>query len=437
MQDFRRDKELLSMTESKDKDGENLLEANNLIYTAPMNLSTTSMRTLRRYDAMKTNYTSNSGSMIFYIQSGADYVDFSKSVLRFKLYHNGTDATDYGFGIGSSLNIIRDIIITAKSGRELGRIQRANVYYAHRDRQRMSRDKMQSVGSLIGYKVIDDADDTKVDVDADSLTDIKSEAKAIDYTIPLSHLHGLFDIDQLAPAGLASGLKIELFLENPATAIVGADDQLTNYTVVNPYILCDCHTLNDDTARKLNDISTRNGLEILYRATHMNSDSGTKSVFNVESNKAASRVLGGMIVARASGNLGLATADSIKSVPYTDAGDAKNSVVEYQYKVGSSYFPFQPVRGESEAFYNQLYSNDKLGKHPSLVDAQRYNAYTATYNAKFETADVIANSGLAVNNSQNLSTNVKYGQGVAFDLSLFLDFTMLIRVYPSNVVPFE
>ena len=114
MQDFRRDKELLSMTESKDKDGENLLEANNLIYTAPMNLSTTSMRTLRRYDAMKTNYTSNSGSMIFYIQSGADYVDFSKSVLRFKLYHNGTDATDYGFGIGSSLNIIRDIIIIFK-----------------------------------------------------------------------------------------------------------------------------------------------------------------------------------------------------------------------------------------------------------------------------------------------------------------------------------
>lgn len=438
MQDFKRDKELLSMQDKKE-DGENLLEANKLIYTSPKNLSTTSMRTLRRYDSMKTDYTSNSGSMIFYIQSGSSFVDFRNSVLRFKFYHSASDGKDLGWGIGSSLNIIRDIIITTRSGTELGRIQRANVYYAQRDRQRLSREQILSVGSLIGYKVDDSATIANIDKDTNSLVDATSEAKAVDYTVPLSHLHGLFDTDQLAPAALASGLKIELFLETPATALFASDgSNVTQYNITTPYILCDCHMLNDDTARKLAQISARSGLEYMYRATHMNSDSGIKSVFNVESNKASSRALGGMIVPRAINALGDVKKDSMRAQSYTGDSEGKvKDVVEYQMRLGSSYFPFQAVRGQSEAYFNQLYSNGKLGKHSSLIDARRYQSYASTYNALFETSDVIANSGLAVNNSQNLTTNVKYADTTESDLSLFLDFTMLIRIFPSNVVVFD
>ena len=70
----------------------------------------------------------------------------------------------------------------------------------------------------------------------------------------------------LIPAGLASGLRIEIqLMDNPSLALVQADGAaVTNFTVKDAVMMLECTELNDTTQGALMAESSSNGLEYTF-----------------------------------------------------------------------------------------------------------------------------------------------------------------------------
>jgi hypothetical protein len=253
---------LKSQDEQKGDSIDRLLDVNDLVYMMPKNLSLASARNVKEYVAQKSSYASTESSVIITIQSGAQYVNWAASHLRFGLdivKNQNTVSTTWGKG--SSFNLFREVIITSRSGQEICRLDRCNVYRLHKDRLHMSDEELASVGSLMGY-------------DTDVVTGAAAPTRT-EWIIPMCKIAGCFDSKKLMPNWLSSGLRMELRLETPATAFTGGADTVTSYSIVDPKVACDTFHLNDAAMKKLNEISARNGLEYVFQATHAVSDNFT------------------------------------------------------------------------------------------------------------------------------------------------------------------
>src|SRR5210317_1147691 len=107
--DFTKDTRLrqlaLKSQEEKGDSIDQLLDVNDLVYMMPKNLSLASARNVKEYVAQKSSYASTESSVIITIQSGAQYVNWAASHLRFGLdiVKNANSATTT-WGEGSAFN---------------------------------------------------------------------------------------------------------------------------------------------------------------------------------------------------------------------------------------------------------------------------------------------------------------------------------------------
>jgi len=417
--DFTKDTRLRQLAlKSQDEKGdsiEKLLDVNDLVYMMPKNLSLASARNVKEYVAQKSSYSSSESSVIITIQSGAQYVNWAASHLRFSLdIVKNANTTTTNWGKGSAFNLFREVIITSRSGQEICRLDRCNVYRLHKDRLHMSAEELDSLGSLMGY-----------DVDVVSGTNAPTRTEWI---IPMCKVAGCFDSKKLMPNWLASGLRIELRLETPATAFQGGSDTVTSYTIVDPKIACDTFHLNDAAMKKLNEISARNGLEYVFQAQHAVSDNFTTSQTTVDVNKAVSRALGCTAITRQIDNIGAATFDSLVCEPF--------DIAQSQFRLGSQYFPHQPLESEGEHYWNTLYTTEKLKSvHPSSVSFDDYKGFYGVIATNLERSNILALSGLPINNSMTLSLDARYGSPVTNgrQLTLFLEHVVVAKVFVNNV----
>ena len=405
---------LKSQDEQKGDSIDQLLDVNDLVYMMPKNLSLASARNVKEYVAQKSNYSSSESSVIITIQSGAQYVNWAASHLRFKLniVKPATTASTT-WGKGSAFNLFREVIITSRSGQEICRLDRCNVYRLHKDRLHMSDEEIASVGSLMGY-------------DQDVVTGTAAPAET-EWILPMCKIAGCFDSKKLMPNWLSSGLRIELRLETPTTAFAGADG-VTSYTIVDPKVACDTFHLNDAAMKKLNEISARNGLEYVFQATHAVSDNFTTSQTTVDVNKAVSRALGCMAVSRQIDDIGAAAEDSLKSELF--------DVDQSQFRLGSQYFPHQPLESIGEHYWNTLYTTEKLkSTHPSSVSFADYKSDYGVITTNLERSNILALSGLPINNSMTLSLDARFATPIATgrQLTLFLDHVVVAKIFVNNV----
>lgn len=417
--DFTKDTRLrqlaLKSQEEKGDSIDKLLDVNDLVYLMPKNLSLASARNLKEYVAQKSNYSSSESSVIITIQSGAQYVNWAASHLRFKLDINKQGPVYTGgttWGEGSAFNLFREVIITSRSGQEICRLDRCNVYRLHKDRLHMSSEELASVGSLMGY-------------DRDVVTGTVAPTTT-EWIIPMSKVAGCFDSKKLMPNWLASGLRIELRLESPATAFVGPDAVLS-YTIVDPKVVCDTFHLNDAAMKKLNEISARNGLEYVFQAQHAVSDNFTTSQTTVDVNKAVSRALGCTAITRQINNIGDGAVDSLTCEAF--------DIAQSQFRLGSQYFPHQPLESLAEHYFNTLYTTEKLqSTHPSSVSLADYETKHGVITTNLERSNILALSGLPINNSMTLSLDARYGTTPAGgrQLTLFLEHVVVAKIFVNN-----
>lgn len=325
-----------------------MLAVNDLNYVLAPDLSVSVNNTFKNHYFQSNVYTNNQRGICI-LNSGSDYGDMRSSTLNFMVrITTPTPAIAAGvnasFGKnGSILNIIRALTISSRSGDEISRVQDLNHLSNIMNPFRYSENWMNTVGQAAGFGGYLDGNQT----DKASLD--------VPFSIPLYLLSDFFNYSRLTPAMVLAGLRIEIEWEDPgiafqavnavADAAVIANQVITGYTITNPYVSMRSVQLTDGTQRALNEMSAVNGLEIVYcdyeRTETLLALTATSS--NVEVRKAASRALKAfMSVRKIPTTAGLA--DSFRSEPW--------DYVQWQWQLGSLYFPQQPVKS-----YNSVVAN--------------------------------------------------------------------------------
>ena len=174
-----------------------MITVNDLNYILEPDVSVAVNVTHKDHFFQSQTYT-NQQRAICILNSGADYIDTTRSFLNFQLTvtaTTGTAGTFAWFGEnGSALNLINRITISSRSGDELMRIRRLNLLSATNCPYKMDNQWHRTVGDMMGH----------------SASFPTTGAGIQNFSIPLYLLGDFFGYGRLMPAMLMSGLRIEI-----------------------------------------------------------------------------------------------------------------------------------------------------------------------------------------------------------------------------------
>lgn len=346
-----------------DRDG--LLATNDLVYILPPDLSV-SVNQTHKNQYFQSNSYANTARGVCILNTGADYGDLRHSSLEFGITIPAIVGHGAWFGRnGSILNVIKSITISSRSGDELSRIQDLNLLSYHQNPLRFDKQWIDTVGGTIGYGQY-----------IQTVAVGNAAFAAQRFSIPLYLLSDFFGYGRLMPPMVLSGLRVEIEWAAPDEAFLTtnladrhlqtADDvRVLSYTIDDPYISMRSVQLTDATQRTLNELSSTNGLELVYCDYERTDRSlnATESTLNMEIRKAASRALKAFVVTRERTVADLTKSykiDSLRSQPW--------GYTHWQWQLGSLYFPQQPVKTSSatngylicaESYKHALIAHDK------------------------------------------------------------------------------
>lgn len=389
-----------------------LLSANGLLFQLPQSLSTTNVRNVRTQYADRTSYSE--GEQIRFIwNTGSAYIDPANAMISLDLKVSnvfGVDEAartfDFGSGAGAA-SIFSEILIQAKNGKELDRVTHVDKLAAIKMNWLMSTEG-KGMLQAAGYE-------KKFPFGGGNglLPDV-----ILNVSIPLCMLSGFFRPivkGTKIPSNLAAGLFIQLTLKNSANIFsydppVAAGENITNFmkaptfVVQNPVIFLQSSLLNDPTQATLMTTSAESGLEYVYTSTYTDSDRTQATTLNQISKKAVSQCLRTFMSAYevVPGDAGLniesVGTDSFRTVPISE-------FEKWQWRLGSSYFPQNPVTKESVSYFLTSHAFDKtreLYSNPSGLDFNRYALTAATIATPISSESRLLLSGAPINNSNVL-----------------------------------
>lgn len=374
-----------------------LLTLNDLTYLLEPDLSVATNVTSKNHFFQGTEYTQNQRAVCI-INSGADYIDTRSSYLKFDVQLTTSSALTSGVQLyfgqhGSAVNLIKNVTITTRSGDEISRITDVNRLHAMMSPYRYNADWASTVGQPMGY--------------GSKINQFAAGTTKHSFCIPLYCLTDFFGYGRLIPSMIMSGLRIEIEFEDisfagittcasvtagndarfgatrettpgsaQTIATTGADgdaSKLTGYKILNPVVSLKSVQLTDATQRALNELSATNGLELVftdYERTETIYPAATTKA-HVEIRKACSRALSAICRVREDkSQLIEGDGSSVLAQSYKEnhidsfASEPASSITEYQWQLGSLYFPQQPIKGTATevATEGYLHTLDALGK---------------------------------------------------------------------------
>lgn len=417
-----------------DESEEDLL-INNLIYSMPKSLSLATSRSyVRMYPEQKSAISVGRNTIVTSNwNTGNNYINCANSFLKFRvnpLVFSGVAVSNAGFATGSAINLFNNFTASSKSGTQLAKSEntnqwaRNNVLYTH------SQQWINTIGKAFGV---------------DSGTDAgMSDTESVYYTIPLVELDPFFSTHKnlLLPPQLASGLRIELGLENPdraCRASAGGVTGITTMTLDQFEWVLDAVMLSDDTQRVLNLESSQTGLEVSYRRVYKVSNalvSGSTEA-NVQLIKAVAQAETCFVQITNPDNDNKIQFDSFASVGY--------NIASSQFRLGSLYFPQQPTRdsvsvgtGGAENYLMALQAFDKL-RHPFQEPSVTFVDYIADPGkgilaVSFEKNQDLSVSGLSINNSRVLEVLLTFSAALSANrtITLFLTYCSVSKCFIDN-----
>lgn len=444
-----------------------LVGVNKLEYTIPPDLSVCIKRCHQVHYFQQRSY--NPGSrMVSIINTGADYVDAQNSFFSFVVQIPTVHPTgvvgpigsvlpedQYSYNIGSAINWLKRVIITTRSGDEIDRIENINMLAPIIDRYRHSAEWVSTTGALAGYssrspiETTGDATPALPPAEGAShqagfaLTGDAVTTYNVQYCIPLACLSGLFSsFDRLLPSMLCSGLRFEIELATETEAMkklkpAGAQDVGAAFKILNPRFSLHQHTLTDAIQRVLNEEAAMRGLEVTYTSwyNYPSANSSDTSSVNIEVRKAVSRALGILTC------VGKQTLNN--GVEYENLVD---KITSYQVRIGSLYFPQQPIRIDSksinkavsELYHHTLRGFGKITDHsvPSSVTKSLYTGRIPAIYTDLERSSVQKLSGIPINNSRVAELRMEAETGTfesTKQVHCWLHYVRLCRVFLQNV----
>lgn len=418
---------------------DSLLEVNQLAYRLPPQISISSRCTHVIQYSNQPSYTGN--TIVFEVQTGSQFCDPAASYIRLNVK---PDVAGFGFGSGSVKNMFVRVVVRTASGKELSRVEDANVLMRMMDVYDNSKDWRNTVGRSQGYSV----SNTDGTVTNTLYSEEVSSTTGKVFCIPIQSLIPCMNPvggNVLVPSNIMSGLRIELGLASASDAF-SAVNQSTGVTDLTGYVVSECelhlkvYELADAFQRKIQEIASSSGLNYLYKEHFHGIVSTTTNQINYDIKKACSKAL---------------TARMCTRPAALSAGKDKfqTSVFDYnkiQSNIGSDYFPNQPlqingtptINNINEAYYYSLYAQNKLltwsppGISPNeffgTTDFKTYNNGVISFN--FNKSQVSDLSGYTTSNSRALLVNLQRSSTVAIRIDVYLTFLRLCKAYLSNVV---
>ena len=371
------------------------LELNGLKYRIPQPLSTAVARTFKREYSQRQTYQVGA-PIIFDWNTGTSYVEPQSALLSFELELTNNDAANRTYTWGSGLggcSLIEEIRIISKNGVEIDRTQSANVLAKTLADYKMSPAGRENLQMLDGYPA-----GVGIVVPAGATV-------TLPITIPMKFLSGFFRPvveGMLIPAGLASGLRLELLLAPAARAFQSNGGVDPSYVVANTELLMQLTDLNDPTQSALMRESSASGLEYTFPSYFATSVSNAGSSQITEQIKKAvsqaTRVFT-VLFDKTDDDPTVITSDGFASM-------YANRVGAYQYRVGSSYYPMQQIQRSSELWavaastFDGLRNIEYQPNQVNYVDFQ--TGGKLLLGSSLETSDRLNLSGLPLNNSNTL-----------------------------------
>lgn len=406
-----------------DKLAESLLQVNKLLYKMPPNLGITNRRNHRTDYFQQAEYK-NGETMVLDSQVGTDFVDAKNSYLKFKFTPNA----ECNFGTASAANVINRVLVRTRTGKEICRVENANLLTKYCQLYDCPKDWVESLGKAQGYG-------------GDSVI-VTGKV----FIIPLWVIP-CFNVDKLLPPQMTTGLRIEIELESPSVATkeeaVGVP--CTSYTIGRPEIHWDTHDLADQFKRKISEMASSQGLNVVHKEYFHSIVSGAAQTdYNFDIKKACSKALKLKIISRNNTELSSpATAqasDSMRSEGY--------NWVRWQSHIGADYFPNQPLTvdnvgldGNAEAYWATQFACGKANQcwYPSSVTPDQYTAAEAMIAFNYNKSSVSELQGYQVNNSRavivDLTADTAAVKGTGADvrrLDVYLCFLRAAKYFTSN-----
>jgi hypothetical protein len=367
-----------------------LITVNDLSYVLEPDLSVAVNKTTKKHFFQSTSYDpSQNGICIF--NSGADYIDTRRSFLSFQIQLNAPVTANGYFGThGSACNVIDNITISTRSGDEIARITDFNLLSNMMIPLTYDEEWCKTVGGPMGYSGVVLSAQKRNEINAANPFTVPPQR----FNIPMYVLAPFFGYGRLMPAMVMSGLRVEIGFAQPDVAFLGGLDEsiisnpdslapasvnrvlaVTGYTVENAYFSLCSVQLSDSIQRALNEQSATNGLEIVYTDYEKTESSyqGAATNCNIEVRKSCSRALKAFARVRCH-------VDETPSGKKDSFRSEKGFPwLEYQWQLGSLYFPQQPVKADDvnslygcapEAYTHLIESVDKYtgdARQPALT----------------------------------------------------------------------
>ncbi len=435
------------------------LLVNNLVYRTPSSLSLAVERTyVRLFPQSQTS--SNGQTSVWDLTSGTSFGNCYNGYLSFDIILNATGSTGAGtsanFGCGSACNLINQNTIKSRSGTELSRVEKTNIWSRYYHVNHLPKEYLNKQGLVEGWGPNRVSASDPANVFGPSGSGGVTAAVPSKFCIPLSRLSPFWDPvkrNLKYPGQLLSGLHYEVIWEDFATALVqksaGALGTITGYTLSNICIMMDATTMSDEVQRAINLEAAQNGLEITYHSVYTSQQTVPAGVtdLNLQLRKAVTQANYGMLVILEQAAIGDIAVDSFKAFGA--------DVISFQYRLGSLYMPKQALRalpasvgattavtnqfGQSELYYTSMMTFDKF-RNPfdlSAVGLTEYNTDDYTLCVSMEKDQSLQLSSLPINNSRTLETLVTFdstssaarGARVCY---LFLDYAAVCRTFMDN-----
>jgi len=401
------------MAEEK-TDMSSLLEVNRLDYRLSPSLSIATSRAMKSYRSHEGSYKMGTDQIQFTLSSGATYVDFLNSYVRFTVELPaglaGTLAPKLPAHTGWA-SIIRSIRVVHSSGVELDRQQETvGEWIQLMDYYNCSKEERQTTGSLYslndtmrpsaliartgkleklkeGLNLVPANPPTQAEPGGDYVTALAEDAweveedpsgKKVEVAIPLAKLLGFFNSDLLAPSFLCAGLQIYIDTHTPQHFFICGTDESglpagggnwldQEVKISNCEVELETFTLVDSVIRKLSQISASSGLEWSWDAVHEMNITVNSSDLTMQITRALSRANNITVRTRLAANIGNTAADSFASQPWVpQAGEIDYYVgaasdtprdgrlSQFQCQLGAQYIPSRSILSNREFMHSAL-----------------------------------------------------------------------------------
>jgi hypothetical protein len=411
---------------------ESLLEVNALDYNMPASLTQCVSNNFTK-EQFITGFPVSSGKVLKHLlNTGKSFVDGSKSYLAMRIkvtgggYNAGVDYAKFG-NAGSALNLIKQVVIRSKDGKELDRVQSANVLANMKLSYERTKEWQRTNGSLLGMEF--DTTDGGTHTPAKSGEFLESGFLAC---IPMSSISSLFATGQLLPPQLCSGLEVEVTIEDKNVAFTQVSAyNLDNATfeVEDAYMRMATCEINDIMTSEVSKIASKEGLKILFDSYHLHTEPNVTSAVNVNVRANISQVTQVLVKSRESSNVTNKERDM-------NASGATN-YLHYQLRHGSHHMPSSRVEDQAEQYLQSILAFDKTSGEAGVSYQDWFNeGKVLAYN--FNRSSNLDLAGISISNSKSImftgQLKTEAGNPDPRQVDLYLKYSKLLTVYLSSVI---